>query len=100
MTRMNECQRLERFAQAHFVRQDAAKFIVAQELQPGDALSLVGTEHFFERTERRTGELRLAALLGGAFTPTGRRLHLPAGLLAQRGIEEARLHVAKAIPLR
>ena len=61
---------------------------------------MVGTQHVFERAEWRTRELRLATLLGRAFAPASRGLHLPAGLLAQRGLEEARLHVAKAIALR
>src|SRR5438874_8350127 len=100
MARVDERQRLERFAQAHFVRKDATEFVLAEELQPGHALPLVGTQHLFERAERRAGELRLAALSRRAIAPAGRGLHLPAGLLAQRGIEEARLHVAEAIAFR
>src|SRR5207237_1416877 len=59
--------------------------------------ALVGTEQCSERAERRTRELRVTALLRGTFTPAGRSLHLPAGLLTQRGIQEARLHVAEAV---
>ena len=97
MVRVNERQRLERFAQAHLVRQDAPELILPQELQPRHALPLIGTQHIFERAKRWTRELRLATLLRRALAPTGRRLHLPARLLAQRGVKEARLRVAEAI---
>src|SRR6202453_2688425 len=98
--RLDERQRLERFAEAHFVRQDASEFILTQKLQPRHALPLVGTQHLFERAEGRTSQLRLTALLRRAFAPARRGLYLPAGLLAQRGIEEACLLVVKAITLR
>src|SRR5436190_12812359 len=100
MAGVDERERLERFAQAHFVRKDAAEFVLAEELQPGHALPLVRTQHLFERAERRARELRLATLSRRAIAPAGRCLHLPAGLLAQRGIEETRLHVAEAIACR
>src|SRR5947208_16051602 len=100
MAGVDERQRLERFAQAHFVRQDPTEFVLAEELQPGHALPLVGTQHLCERAERRAGELRLAALSRRAIAPAGRGLHLPARLLAPRGIEEARLPVADPIAVR
>src|SRR5947208_5614039 len=100
MAGVDERQRLERFAQAHFVRQDPTEFVLAEELQPSHALPLVGTQHLFERAERRARELRLATLSRRALAPASRGLHLPAGLLAQRGIEEARLHVAETVAFR
>src|ERR1041385_9091991 len=100
MAGVDERQRLKRFTQSHFIREDAAEFVLAEELQPGHALPLVGTQHLFERAERRARELRLAALPGRALAPACRGLHLPASLMAQRGIEETRLHVAEAVAIR
>src|SRR5205807_95151 len=81
-------------------RQDAPELVLPQKLQPRHALPLVGTQYVFERAQWRARKLRLATLLRRAFAPASRGLHLPAGLLAQRGVEEARLHVAEAIALR
>src|SRR5882724_8430403 len=100
MAGVDERQRLERFAKAHFVRKNATEFVLAEELQPRHALPLVGTQHLVERAKRRAHELGLATLSRRAIAPAGRCLHLPAGLLAQCGIEEPRLHVAEAIAFR
>src|SRR5579871_3592918 len=100
MARVDERQCLERFTEAHLVRQDASKFVLAQELQPCHALPLVRTQHVFERPEWRAREFCLATLLRRALAPSRRGLHLPARLLAQRGVKEARLHIAETIALR
>ena len=53
---------MQRFAEAHFISQNAAKAIFAQEIEPANALLLVGTQHLFQGAERRRRHFEFTAL--------------------------------------
>ena len=48
-----ERERLHRLAEAHIVRENAAKFHLAQEIEPGQPVALIGTKLRLERSRRR-----------------------------------------------
>src|SRR5436190_23865801 len=73
--------------------------VLAQELQPGDALLLIRPQHVLERAERWTFQFGLPALPRRALAPGRRRLDLPARLLPEGGIEKSRLHITESVAL-
>src|ERR1035437_10592694 len=91
-TSLNKRQGLQRFAQTHFIRENAAKSVRAQKMQPRHALFLVGTQHSFQIAKRRTFQFCFAALLRRAIAPRRRGLDAPVGVLPQSRFEKTRLH--------
>ena len=91
---------MQRFAQAHFVGQDAAKTVRAQKVQPRHALLLVGPQHGFQIAERRTFQFGLAALLGRAVAPRRRRLRLSNRRAAATSLRESPPAAVDAIARR
>ena len=49
-----EGEGLQGFAEAHFIGEDAAEFVFTQEMEPGDAVFLLGAQDGFQIAERWT----------------------------------------------
>jgi hypothetical protein len=94
---LQERQHLQRFAQSHFVRENAAESVAPEKVQPGHTRLLVGAQDAFEFTQRRTFEAGVSAFAPRAFQPRGRRGHGPARLRAQGRGEKAGLFMADAV---
>lgn len=87
---------MQGFAEPHFIGENPAEAVLAEEGEPGDALFLVGTQDGVERAERRAVELDGAGLLEGAVAPGGGGDGLPA-LLGEGRLEEAGLGLLDAV---